>query len=212
MAYDVDRRPGAWVSRQAVRRERRFWLTALVYFAIALLMLTLALDHRVSAVTSLFYLGLVLVAWPVGNRARDEMLGWLRGAKAEESVGETLNELRGEGWVLMHDIVQRGEGNIDHLAWGPEQGVYLIETKLRRYEDGQLVKVKRQAGKLHDELGSWVTPVICLHQRRGAPFRSHGVWVVPQQHLLDWLRRQRNQLVPFERLARFADGVEPEDA
>lgn len=108
----------------------------------------------------------------------------------------------------MHDIAQAGEGNIDHIASGPH-GVYLVETKLRRYEDFHLTKAKRQAVKLKAKLGVWVTPVICLHQRRGDPFRTHGVWVMPQQHLLDWLHEQRNQPVAFERLARWADRIAP---
>jgi hypothetical protein len=52
----------------------------------------------------------------------------------------------------MHDIEQDREGNVDHLVSGPS-GVYLIETKHRRYADDQLRKAKRQAAKLHDELG-----------------------------------------------------------
>jgi len=108
---------------------------------------------------------------------------------------------------VLHDIEQSGEGNIDHLVSGPN-GVYLVETKERRYEDRHVVKVKRQAAKLHDELGVWVTPVICLYERQGGPFRTQGVWVVPRQHLLDWLREQNHPPVAFERLAGFADCVE----
>jgi hypothetical protein len=52
-----------------------------------------------------------------------------------------------------------------------------------------------------------VTPVICLHARKGKPFRTQGVWVVPRERLLNWLREQHNQPVTFERLARFADRV-----
>jgi len=57
------------------------------------------------------------------------------------------------------------------------------------------------------ELGVWVTPVKCLRVRKGKPFRTQGVWVVPHERLLDWLREQHNHPVPFERLARFADRV-----
>jgi hypothetical protein len=42
----------------------------------------------------------------------------------------------------MHDIEQGGEGNIDHLLSGPN-GVYLVETKERRYDDRHLPKARR---------------------------------------------------------------------
>jgi hypothetical protein len=79
----------------------------------------------------------------------------------------------------MHDIEQVGEGNIDHLASGPS-GVYLIETKYRRYRSPEdLRKAKRQAAKLKNELGVWVTPVICLSvPSERAPYRHDGVWIV----------------------------------
>lgn len=89
-------------------------------------------------------------------------------------------------------------------ARGPN-GVFAIETKLRRYEDSDLRRIKRQARLLHDELGVWVTPVICLGSRRREAYRHAGVWIVPHRDLLGWFRTQRNQPVEFERLARFAD-------
>lgn len=207
VAYDLERRPATWVARQAARRQRLVWLGLAGGFLVTGLVLALAIGHRLSIAASALFLAGVLAVKPHVERAVDRTLNWVRGARAEEAVGETLNVLRGEGRVVMHDIEQAREGNIDHLVSGPN-GVYLIETKERRYQDAHLTKAKRQAAKLHDgELGCWVTPVICLHERRGKPFRSHGVWVVPRQYLLDWLRVQHNQPVAFERLARFADGI-----
>lgn len=169
-------------------------------------MLVLALGHRLTTGAAALFLGAALAAKPYADRYTDEAVRWLRGARAEQAVGETLNELRRESWILLHDVEQPGEGNIDHIACGPT-GVFLVETKERRYQDAHLVKVKRQAAKLHDELGVWVTPVICLHQREADPFRSRGVWIIPSPRLLDWLRAQQNKPVEFERLARFADQV-----
>jgi hypothetical protein len=59
----------------------------------------------------------------------------------------------------------------------------------------------------HDKLGVWVTPVICIRARHGRPFRTKGVWVVPLNELLSWVRVQRNAQVEFERLASFADRI-----
>jgi len=206
MAYDVDRQPGAWVSAQAVRRQELAWLGIAVLFLLTGVFLAVTLGHRGSIAGSFAFVAFVLGVRPYANRFVDDLVHWLRGARAERSVGETLNELRREGWVLLHDVEQTGEGNIDHIAAGPT-GVFMIETKERRYQQGHLLKARRQAAKLHDELGVWVTPVICLHERRGDPFRAEKVWVVPQQHLLRWLRAQHERPVAFERLAQYADRI-----
>jgi hypothetical protein len=42
---------------------------------------------------------------------------------------------------------------------------------------------------------------------RDQAFKTKGVWIVPHHELLERLRAQRNQTVPFERLARYADRV-----
>lgn len=140
----------------------------------------------------------------VGERQLELALRWRRGWAAEKSVGEELNRLRRDGFVVMHDIPQRGEGNIDHIVSGPT-GAYLIETKARAYEAQQLVKARRQAAKLQAELGTWVTPVICLHDRDTKPFRHERVWIVPRQHIVAWIQGQKNRTAPFEQLARYAD-------
>ena len=204
MAYDVDRQPGAWVRRQATRRERIFWTSLAAGFAATGVFLFFALGHRASIAASFAFLAAMFAVRPYAERYLDNSARWLHGAVAEESVGATLNELRRERWILMHDVEQAFEGNIDHIASGPN-GVFLIETKLRRYDEDQLTKAKRQAAKLYNELGVFVHPVICLYHRRGKPFRTKGVAIVPSQHLLGWLRAQHEKPVDFERLARFAD-------
>lgn len=210
MAYEWDRRPGAWVARHAVRRKRLVWLGLALFFLLDGLVFALAVGHRLSLAGSAFFLAFVFAVKPYAEGFVDRTLNWIRGARAEQAVGETLNELRSEGWAVMHDIEHAGEGNIDHLVSG-SNGVYLVETKERRYEDAHLTKARRQAAKIYDELGCWITPVICLHERRSEPFRAHGVWVVPRQHLLGWLRAQHNRPVAFERLARFSDRVATTD-
>ena len=128
------------------------------------------------------------------------------GFAAEQSVGTALNSLRAEGYDVMHDVEQRGEGNIDHIVTGPT-GAYMIETKARTYQDDALRKAKRQAAKLHKELGVWVTPVICISDREVTLRRRDGVWIVPREHLVDWIRRQRNPRPSYERLALYADSI-----
>lgn len=204
MAYDVDKQAGAWVRKQTARRERRIVVGLAFGFLVTGGFLALALGRHVSIAASAAFLAFALAVKPYAERFIDRHARLSRGAQAEAAVGATLEHLRIDGWIVMHDLEPPDGANIDHVASGPG-GVYLIETKERRYEDAHLGRVKRQALWLHDEIGVWVTPVICIHTRRGEPFRTKGVWVVPHSRLLDWLRKQRNTPVEFDRLARFAD-------
>lgn len=205
MPYDVSRLPAEHATAEAGRRARLIAFCFACYFLIAATWLLLVLDGRFGLPASVVALAAVVAVRPMAKRYLESQLNWHRGAEAERSVGHALNQLRYEGWILMHDVEQEYEGNIDHIASGPG-GVFLVETKLRRYQDRDLTKAKRQAAKLAGSLQVWVTPVIVLHKRsRARVFKHHGVWVVPQQSLLDWLREQRNTPVEFETLARFAD-------
>jgi hypothetical protein len=204
VAYDTAKPPGEWVATQARLHERRVRL--LMGSALLLIagVLWFATGLRNSGLTVLALL-LLLAVQRLGARQIDTAANWLRGARSEEAVGETLAALTGEGYAVLHDIPQKFEGNIDHLVSGPS-GVYMIETKHRGYRDDDLRKAKRQAAKLRDELGVWVTPVICLDQRRdGDPYRSEGVWIVCRTRLLAWIQVQRNRVLAFDRLAAFAD-------
>lgn len=205
MAYDAYQPPAVYATAQAERRRRFILVGFGVYTIVATLWVSLAFAHSISAWSLLA----VVFAFAAAVRPTVDAYfaaesRWRAGSAAERAVGETLNELRREGWFVLHDIPQRGEGNVDHLVSGPG-GVFMIETKVRRYADAHLPKARRQAAKLHDELGVWVTPVIVLHQRDGNAFNTHKVWVVPRIQLLDWLRAQRNRTLEFERLARFAE-------
>ena len=206
MAYDVSKRPAEWVSAQARRRERQI----LLLLVAALVLMVIALLTGFGLRSSLLTLPIVLVMYGLSRvfDAKDKVATrWMEGARAEGAVGETLNELRHNGYTVMHDIEQRYEGNVDHLVSGPT-GVYMIDTKAHAYLRDHLRKAKRQAAKLHDRLGVWVTPVICIHDRPNSePYRDNGVWIVPRDALLDWIQTQRNAPLEFDRLARFADGL-----
>lgn len=206
MAYDVHTQPGGFALAQARRRFRLAWLGGGLFLACVVAVFALSFTDRLLAIlVSAIFLAATVALRPAAERYLDGQLHWEQGGDAERAVGETLDELRSEGWYLFHDIEALGGGNVDHIAAGPG-GVFLIETKLRSYRNEQLGKAKRQAKLLHDELdGCWVTPVICLHLREDNPFEHKNVWVVPHVHLLDWLRAQHNETVPFGVLARFAE-------
>ena len=205
MAYDLDTQPGGWVLAQTKLREQRALIGFAVFFSAVIGTMLLAMVSTPWAIMVM----IVLLAGAFGLRSRaeryiDDAVHWRYGGEAERDVGERLNQLAREHWAVMHDTTPTGRGNVDHIVSGPN-GVYLVETKYRRYEERHLRRVKRQAALLHDELGVWVTPVICLRYRDGNAFTASKVAIVPYDELLDWLRAQRNRAVEFERLARFAD-------
>jgi hypothetical protein len=183
------------------------WLAALAAATIALLVALLLLHHQILALlVSIICIPFLVVFWRLPDKLGDDLDLWVLGNEAERAIGDLLNELRNEGFIVMHDIEQHGEGNIDHLVSGPT-GVFMIESKSKGYLTKALGKAKRQAWKIHDEIGCFVVPVICIHERDQKQFTHKKVWIVPEQHLLDWIRSQKNQTVPFERLARYADTV-----
>jgi hypothetical protein len=205
MAYDLDTQPGGWVLAQTKLREQRAWIGFAVFFSALVGTMLLAI---ISAPWAIMVM-IVLLAGAFGLRSRaeryiDSVVDWRQGGEAEREVGELLGQLESERWTVLHDVMFGGCGNLDHIVSGPN-GVYLVETKYRHYEQKQLGRVKHQARLLHDELGVWVTPVICLRNRSRGEFTASKVAIVPYDHLLDWLRAQRNRPVEFERLARFAD-------
>jgi hypothetical protein len=63
----------------------------------------------------------------------DKFLGFF----GERYVGEYLDQLKHEGWVVFHDVPFEGASgpfNIDHVALS-RRGVWIIETKTRRKGD-----------------------------------------------------------------------------
>jgi Nuclease-related domain len=204
MAHDVARQPGQWVRAQARERERRVWMLLGLVLAFALLVLAMSVNARHS-VFAYVGLGLLILFRQAGKRQIEAVGNWLRGADSEEAVGEALTALTREGYTVRHDLEQRFEGNIDHLVSGPS-GVFMIETKHRGYAEAHLRKARRQAKKLREELGVFVTPVICLDKRRGRdPYRDRGVWIVPRARLVGWVRSQSNDVLEPGRLAEFAN-------
>jgi hypothetical protein len=181
------------------------WLAIPVLTAGLLLIVLMLTHHRTAAsLSSIVVIAFCIGIWNLPDKWVDEIGLWSLGAKAENAIGELLNELRSEGFIVMHDMEQAGEGNVDHLVSGPT-GVFMIESKAKGYQPEALRKARRQAAKLHDELDNWVVPVICIHERDREPFRHEKVWIVPEQHLLDWIRARHDTPVPFEHLARWAD-------
>jgi hypothetical protein len=201
--YDVDTKPGAWVEKQAQWPRVRL-LVITTFGAIAGVFLAV-LTHDL--VLEMLLVGVVICLGIVTNGRIDLAMPWLKGARAESAVGAELNELRRDGYIVMHDVMFGGEGNLDHIVSGPN-GVFLVETKFKRYEMHQLTKVKRQAARVHDALGHFVTPVMCAGVRNKRPFKHEKVWIAGRGQLADLIRGIEGTPVDSERLFRFADSLD----
>lgn len=57
------------------------------------------------------------------------------GLMGERAVGEELNQLMLDGFRVFHDFPADDKWNIDHVLVG-SQGVYIVETKARRKQQG----------------------------------------------------------------------------
>jgi hypothetical protein len=203
VAYDVSKRPAEWTTAQAEIQGRRVLLLAGSCFAIGALILLL----KLTGAGSISFVPLVLaipLLWRAGNAQLALADQWLRGAASERAVGNELDKLRHEGFVLMHDVARPGAANIDHVASG-STGVFVIETKHRSYLERHLRRTMHQALALHRELDIFVTPVICLERRSYGPVCHRNVWIVGKNELLPFIRSRRKAQLPFERLATWAD-------
>ena len=192
MLQQTSRQPGQWVRSQARVHERRVWMLLGLVFALGALVVAVYADER-RGWLALTGVALICFLRRVTHGSIDVAAHWDRGAKSEEAVGHALDELLAEGYTVSHDLRQEFEGNVDHLVTGPT-GVFMIETKHRGYKPSDLPKARRQAKKLNDDFGHWVTPVICIDRRRARkPYRDRGVWIVSRERLPDWVRAQRER-------------------
>jgi Nuclease-related domain len=203
VAYDVDRSPGEWVTREAKRRER--FVNAMLAFGFCCWLAAVAAWFSGQHVVAILVLGASLLFFFAARESIDGAINWLKGSNAEIAVGEELNELRHRDYRVLHDVMFGHEGNLDHLAAGPN-GAFLIETKFSRYELAQLTKVKRQAARVHDEIGCFVIPIMCAGKRR-RPYKHRGVWIAGRGQLVDLITSLAGDPVDPERLARFADRI-----
>ena len=206
MSYHVDSTPGTYSASDEGALTVRSVLFVVAFAGAGVLPLVLARAFGVSfAVSAPIVILLAVVYWAAESDSVLVERG-LKGRSGEAVVGERLEDLRWERYIVLHDIPFAGQRNIDHLVSGPN-GVFLVETKFGSYLPVHLNKARRQAAKLSGELAVQVTPVLCVNASEDGPYRHGGVQVVGFDALLPWIRAQRNPPVEFERLAHFSAGV-----
>jgi hypothetical protein len=207
MEFEAYDKPGGWVLDRARHHERRVLALLALAVAVVFTTLILAFGRVLSFVSTAILLGVLMLLRSLAHDRVDELVRWRRGGLAEESVGRTLDELRDDGWTVLHDVPDPRGGNIDHIVSGPN-GVYLVETKAGGWAtDDQLRKVKRQAARLKKDVGVWVSPVLCLHGRRGGTARQGVVTILPTSQLRDWIGAQKNPPADPDRFGRFVDAL-----
>lgn len=206
MSYHVDSTPGTSAPPRVSTVSIRSVLLVVGFAGVGALPLVLARAFDVSFAVSAPIVVLLAVIYWAAESDSVLMERGLKGRNGEAVVGEALEGLRWEQYIVLHDVPFAGEGNIDHLVSGPN-GVFLVETNFGSYLPVHLKKAKRQAAKLSDELAVLVTPVLCVGVSEGDPYRHGGVQVVGLDALLGWIREQSNPPVEFDRLANFSAGL-----
>src|SRR5690348_8115816 len=103
MAHDVDREPAAF----ATRRARQLTGQMHVAFAAGMGLLAVVIYSAFGLRSTLLELAALTALYAVYRTfVRREVLSrrWTRGANAEREVGSVLNELRQEGFLVLHDL------------------------------------------------------------------------------------------------------------
>jgi hypothetical protein len=178
---------------------RRKVLVAVAPLALLLVASVIAIGVSVSGYAALAS-GISLGASWIAFVFRDEIFSrgdnagrYVTGLQSERRTRTELKRL-GNRCFVRNDL-SVWNGNIDHVVCGPT-GAFVIDTKTNRYLLPDLAIAKRRAKWLSDRLeGHWVTPVICLANRKRAPFEHRRVWVVGLDDLVEWLEARRDRPV-----------------
>ena len=88
MAYNINRRPGTWVSDQAARKSALVWFLAALLVALAVAAAGVLVSSRATTASSVLLIALAFAVRRYGNREVETAINWLPGAQAEESVDE----------------------------------------------------------------------------------------------------------------------------
>lgn len=115
---------------------------------------------------------------------------WWLGSEMERQVASHLDELRAEGWSVVHDLPRDRGGNVDHYVTGP-RGAFAIETKRGRDRSGARSQAVSNAVWAKEKFGErWVTAILCVGtDPPPQPTKQGHVWVVGVADLVPLLRR-----------------------
>lgn len=141
--------------------------------------------------------GVTILVYLQLRRTDQSAVNWLRGGQAEKTVGTQLDELRDQGWVVMHGLPTSWGGDIDHIACGP-RGAFVIETKSGHFRRADLAQATRNAVWVKRALGiPWATGVLCVGDDL-PPAKHQHAWVMGHDRLVGWLQQQHGRPVDPE--------------
>jgi len=212
-----DKRAGRSTREMANRRHQSALWIGLIGIAVLIVASLFILNAKALGIGGLGILALLVLMRVFGNLIEGQVdrkikleKRAVRGAKAEEKVGELLAELP-DDYTVLNDI-ESPYGNIDHIVLGKDSGVFLIETKAhggRVETDGETILVNGRAPEkdfvaqalrnsywLRDSIGAivgskpWITPILVFTNAFVPPTKPiKGVYIINKKYLLDVLHR-----------------------
>jgi hypothetical protein len=224
----------AWQARMFGRRAR---LYATTFFAfLAILIISLHLNSRWSLFAGLTLGMAIMATWLVPDALQPSHISnWQLGAWGEQMTASELKALRGDGWIVRHDVKWGERGNHDHVLAGV--AVYVLNsknlkdseisieehgirvTRIENPDDGYVndrwcSNVQREARTLKFQLDRTlgfpihVYPVIVLWGRFAAGQQYVGeVSVVQGDQLVEWIRSRPSDLRDAGKQQHVADAV-----
>ena len=188
---------GGRAGRHAQRTANTLALRAQLTLALAALTAWASVTHAPAPLAPYGLAGAAAIALASRLRARTARR-WQHGAAGERLVARRLRRLP-RTWTVLHDI-DRGRGNIDHIAIGPH-GVFTIETKLHHAGSRELQQARGHAAWCAKRTGRPATAVLCVALGTSSPKQYACVWVMGPRHLPRFLRRHRGARLDVDHVA-----------
>ncbi len=168
-APPAGRVPGQY-TRALVRRMRMRALLTLGLFAVFTVVVgrLAGFNHVLFEVAEI---ALLCVCFAVTRYVLPVVERYDRGAKGEEYVGSILEELRSDGWLVIHDA-ELEQSNVDHIVLGPA-GLFTIETKsnpgpisVQRLHGRLIRQVQLQRARVEARVGETAEPLLVYSRAR----------------------------------------------
>lgn len=189
-------------------------------------------SHGTGSLAASLVAGVGTAVWLA--RRPTEASRWLQGAEAEQRTAHALKPLKALGWWVGHDrSIPKSKANLDHVladptgkfmvyvdtkAWHAKNAVIRLSDDLRLMygpwdKTRDVRTVEWEAGRLHEELGVPVVPVITIDggevqgQRPGF-IQMGGTYVISSKLLVTALSAMQSAGRPDPRaVRRLADRV-----
>ena len=212
---DKSGRAGKSTREMANKRRRSALWTGLIGIVIIVILYFFLQNSKVLGIGGIGILLLLvliqiipdLIEGRIDRKFKEEKRA-IRGAKAEEKIGELLEDLSDDYYVL--NDIESPYGNIDHIVIGKNAGIFLLETKAHggkvEVDGGTLLvngklpekdfiaQALRNSYWLRDEIcqivGSkpWINPIIVFTNAFVSPTRPiKGVSIINKKYLLNFL-------------------------